>query len=121
MEHLLQLRMLIPLTVTPGSWRPYIESASVTFTAIVADIPPGTDVSYEWSASDTTSVTISSPHARSTLISCDVPTALGWGGASLSVRASFAGEHLVSRLAFDYGSRSSGIDWSVRGGALRER
>ena len=96
--------MLIPLTVTPGSWRPYIESASVTFTAIVTDIPPGTDVSYEWSASDTTSVTISSPHARSTLISCDVPTALGWSGASLSVRASFAGEHLVSRLAFHYGS-----------------
>ena len=24
----------------------------VTFTAVVADIPPGTDVSYEWSASD---------------------------------------------------------------------
>ena len=40
MEHLLQLRMLIPLTVTPGSWRPYIESAAETFTAIVTDIPP---------------------------------------------------------------------------------
>ena len=44
--------MLIPLTVTPGSWRPYIESAAETFTAVVTDIPPGTDVSYEWSASD---------------------------------------------------------------------
>ena len=92
------------LTVTPGSWRPYIESAAETFTAVVTDIPPGTDVSYEWSASDTSSVTISSPHARSTLISCDAPTALGWAGASLSVRASFAGEHLVSRLVFHYGS-----------------
>ena len=92
------------LTVTPGSWRPYIESAAETFTALVTDIPPGTDVSYEWSASDSSSVTISSPHARSTLISCNAPAALGWGGASLSVRASFAGEHLVSRLVFHYGS-----------------
>lgn len=63
------------LMVTPGNWQPTPGRPSETFTAVLQDVPPRLNPYYRWHTSDSSVVSVQSPTARTTAMTCSFPAA----------------------------------------------